>query len=567
MHRFLMTFMLHLFVIGTSIAQVNWTNNNLYESKTFVQKQITKIQSLYLDANGNTSHKVFLKLNGLYPKNINFESTPYFSVSYLLSDVIKENGKYIPKGSARPLNLDFHVNTITKQNAANIATPIWDGRVYEDGDSIIVGGYSAKFNERPVGRIDSRGRFLPELNGVDSKYFPILDIPAKQIVFDPFEWKLFRILPTDGKVIQQSKSSFLPLRIYGEQGEPLQKPDFEIKNEDAGSSLVLYLISNGKKIEVANCNLKNSEITDSREGYQPELNEGCVQPANGKVVTLTFQGNYSKNILVQNGELCLNKELKYLSYDSPDKPGSINIDGDFQDWRNIPGVSDSRGDYVSYLFKNPDTDLLEFKITNDDKYLYLYSRVAGAYGRTGKGGRYYWYSFIDVDSNPATGYVPTRDDNCYFGIPIGDDCEAQFEFVGNRFVKTFFGFAGIGAEKEVLSGKLKLGPSYYSEKGKDGIKRKSYKTEYINRGNSRFITHDVTPGTSQDMNIALSPDGSEVEVRVELAGFLKDKSGKSIMYQGKKIDIAIGVEGSSGYYGSNTWGADVTAVKYGYLIK
>jgi len=553
--------------ISHSNAQINLNDADLYESKTFTQKQITKVQSLYLDANGMASHDIFLKSKGLYPVDLNYQSVPYFVVSYSVNDVVERDGKIIPKESAKSLNLDFYVKTIKKYKAANVSYPIWDGRVYEDKNELIVGGYSSKFSERPVGKIDETGTFIPQLEGEYSDQFPILKLPAKQIIFDPFEFKLLNIMPANGKPVQEKMNSFLPVKIYGQQGEFFDNLSFELAGNATNSTIILYAITGGKKFEVANCSLKNSIIENRTEGFKPQLITGCTQPTNGNVVTFTFQGNYSKNILVRNGELYINSETKYISNTDLSKPKTIAVDGDFQDWRNIQGVSDFEGDYVSYLFKNPDTDLLEFKITNDDKYLYLYSRVAGAHGRTGKTGRYYWYSFIDVDADASTGYAPTRDDNCYFGIPIGDDCEAQFEFIGNQFVKTFFGFTGIGAEKEALSGVLELGPSYYAQKGQKGIQRESYKTEYVNRENSRFITHDYTKGTSEDIIVALSPDGSEVEVKVELAGFLKDKSGNFLMYPGRKIDIAIGVEGSSDHLGSDAWGADATAVKYGYILK
>ena len=481
----------------------------------------------------------------MYPIKKNTESVPYFSVSFLITDLDEKNGKLVPREIAKPLNLDFHIKTFTKQNSANVAHPIWDGRVYEEENSIIIGGYSAKFSERPVGEINSRGKFIPQLEGADSKEFPLLKIPAEQIVFDPFEFKLLNVMPGNDEAAEYITNSFLPIQIYGQRGELLNNISFEIENQTVGSPLVLYAIYDGKKLEIASCSLKKSEIVTSREGYQPELIEGCTQPANGKVITLTYKGEFSKNILAQNNELYLSSNLDFANSTTQISTKPIKIDGDFQDWRNIPGVQDIEGDHVSYLFKNPDTDLLEFKVTNDDKYLYMYSRVAGAHGKTGKTGRYYWYSFIDVDCDATTGYSPSRDDNCYFGIPIGDDCEAQFEFIGNRFVKTFFGFTGIGAEKEALSGELTLGPSFYAQKGREGIQRESYKTEYVNRENSRFITHDYTEGTSEDIIVALSPDGSEVEVKVEMAGFLKNKSGKLLMYPGLKIDIAIGVEGSS----------------------
>ncbi|MCK4992042.1 MAG: hypothetical protein KAS29_16195, partial [Bacteroidales bacterium] len=447
-------------------------------------------------------------------------------------DVLKKNEEFKLSESAELLNPDFYVETITKYKSTHVAVPIWDGRVYQDENDLILGGYSSRFNERPVGKINNKGLFDSESEGVDSKEFPILQLPAEQLIFDPFEWKLLSIEQSRGETNQKNTSSFLPIKIYGQQGELLNNISFELESHPASASMVLYGIIDGKKIEVATCRLINSDIVKSKEAFQPELIQGSSQPGDSEVITLTFQGKYSDHISQYGSDLYLKNETENSSEDFKSKPPAIKIDGNFQDWRNIDGVKDMKGDHVSYLYANPDTDLLEFKISNDEKYLYLYSRVAGAHGRTGQKGRYYWYAYIDVDTDAYTGYPPTRDDNCYFGISIGDDCEAQFEFVGNRFVKTFFGFTGIGAEKEVLSGELKLGPSYYSPEGRDGEKRESYKIEYVNRNGSRFITHDYTEGTSEDIIIALSPDGSEVEVKVELAGFLKDTSGKRLMVRG-----------------------------------
>jgi len=556
-----------LLLFGNSFAQVDLNDTKLHETKIFTKNPIVVLQSLYLDSDGMPSHDQFLKANGLDHQNSEIESIPYFTVSFATEDIIEKNGNYKPTESANLLNLDFYIKTKTEFNSRNIGEQIWDGRAYEDNNNLIVSGYSSNVNERPVGKINYDGTFTAQLDGVDAKEFPLLNIPAEQILFDPFEWKLLKIKSSDGKIIQESTNSFLPVNIYDTNDELLNNVTYKFENNSATSSLVLYGLIDGKKTEIANCNLKNSKIVKSKIGFKPGLIEGCSQPTNGNVITLTFQGNYSNNISLDGSHLQLNNEAEYITDNSKIENNRIDVDGDFSDWRNISGTSDVEGDYVSYLFANPDTDLLEFKITNDDKYLYLYSRVVGAHGRTGDKGRYYWYSYIDVDQNAVTGYPPTRDDNCYFGIPIGDDSEAQFEFISDTFVKTFFGFTGVGAEKEALSGVLELGPSYYATKGRDGKQRDSYKVEYVNREGSRSITHDYTVGTSEDIIVALSPDGSEVEVKVELVGFLKDKTGKMLVHVGKKIDIAIGVEGSSKFYGSSDWGADSSPVVYGYELK
>ena len=559
--------LISIFNIWATYAQVDLNNLSLHESKTFAKNPINVLQALYLDSEGNPSHEVFLNKNKIGPQNTLDEIILYFTLSILKSECRENDGKLMPIKTAEFLNLDFLVETVLEYNTVNFVSPIWDGRIYEENGNLIVGGYSSRYNERPVGIINNNGEFIPQLKGENSIEFPILKIPANEIVFDPFEWKLLRITPGKGEAIKKNVKQFLPLDVYNSKNELLERMTFKLENKSSNSFLVLYGILDGMKIELASCNLNTSKLVKTREGFRPELIEGCNQPGNGEILSLTFQGEFSESVSVINSDLIVdigngkaNKEPQSIS-------SIIQVDGDFQDWRNIQGVSDIQGDYVSYLYPNPDTDLLDFKVSNDDKYLYLYSRVIGAHGRTGEKGRYYWYVYIDIDSDPTTGYPPTRDDNCYFGIPIGDDSEAQFEFVGNTFVKTFFGFTGVGAEKEVLSGELKLGPSFYSPQSSDGQNRDSYKIEYVNREKSRFITHDYTEGTSEDIIIALSPDGSEVEVKVELAGFLKDVSGNMLMRIGNKIDIAVGVEGSSDYYKSNDWGADSSPIIYGYEIK
>jgi len=564
-NRVLIKLFLFFIVTNSSAQEIN-LNSPVQESTIFQKSKIEVIQSMYLDKNGDKSHQVFLKKNGLYPSNKKIQSDPYFTVSILMDDLINKNGELEIKKTASLFNLDFYIGSKQVYNAYNEANPIWDGRVYEKDNEIIVGGYSSNYNERPVGIIDENGKFIPKLSLSEASDFPLLKIPVEQIVFDPFRKKLIQLNPSGKKELTKNENLYLPIDLYGNKGELLNNIKFEIYYQNSNSSLILYGILDGKKMEIASCDIKKSEIVQSKEAFRPELITGASQQGRGEMISLTFKGSYSKNIDLVEEDLILN-----VNYENDktgvERPNKIIIDGDFQDWRNIEGISDIQGDYVSYLFENPDTDLLEFKVTNDDKYIYFYTRVAGAHGRTGEKGRYYWYTYIDVDTDPSTGYPPTRDDNCYFGIPIGDDSEAQFEFIGNKFVKTFFGFTGIGAEKEVLSGKLELGPSFYSRTDSNGKKRESYKMEYVHRENSRFTTEDYTEGTSEDIIISLSPDGSEVEVKVEMVGFLKDINGNSLMHVGKKIDIAAGVEGSSDHYGSDDWGADSSSIIYGYLIE
>jgi hypothetical protein len=149
---------------------------------------------------------------------------------------------------------------------------------------------------------------------------------------------------------------------------------------------------------------------------------------------------------------------------------------------------------------------------------------------------------------------------------LGDDCEAQFEFVGGRFVKNFFGFAGRSTEKDILAGRATIGPSWYAKQDEHGRVRDGYKVEYINRAGKISITEDFKEGTSDDIQIALSPDGSECEMRVAMSGFLKDSNGKPTIASGQRIDLAAGVEASGQIRGNSKWSADSTAVIRGYQI-
>ncbi len=529
-------------------------------------KEFHSIQSNYLDFRGKPSHKVFLEAHGINKQKSTIKLTPYFSVSFSINNLSEFDSSLLNE-LAIPLNLDFYIKKNNKYLSTNRIKRIWDARVYKSEKEIVVGGYSSKYNEQPVGIIDEKGHFSRNGNKNSSQDFPVLKIPYKQIVFDPFDYQLLHIQSSQNKQHEEVSQIFLPFELYSKSGSPvgLGYFDFSYKSEDRTISL-FYKIDH-KKYEIAKGRLDESTIISKHEGYQPELIKGATQLKSGKVVTFVFEGVFNEIIKVDGDKLFLENDKSLHEVIEEVQINNIQLDGNFKEWRNIKGISDPEGDYVSYLFPNPDTDILDFKVANDDTYLYFYSRVVGAHGRTGEKGRYYWYTYIDVDMNSKTGYPPTRDDNCYFGIDIGDDCEAQFEFIGNKFIKTFFGFTGHGAEKEVLDGKLKLGPSYYSSKKRNGEKRDHYKVEYVHRNGTRSITHDYTEGSSEDINIALSPDGSEVEMRVELKGFLWNSLGNQILQKGQMIHLAVGVEASSDYYDANKWGADSSPVIYRYKIK
>jgi hypothetical protein len=285
-------------------------------------------------------------------------------------------------------------------------------------------------------------------------------------------------------------------------------------------------------------------------------------------VTITLPGKLTSSVAGDSRSLQL--IARSSAAEQPDaSPAKITIDGNFDDWRNVTGVDDPRGDLVPYLEYVPDVDLLEFKVSHDDEHIYLYARVAGQVGRSHPdGGRSYFYAYLDVDQNPGTGFLPTRDDECYYGVDIGDDCEVQFEFVENKFRKTFYGFCGLGGDEDVLNQKVTIGKSQYGRFDANGREREHYKSEYIYRGGETEITEDLQLGTSDSIQLAVSPDGSEVEIVSNFAGFLKDPQGRPTIGLGQTIDIAAGMEcDSKAYIGKSKWAADSTRAIRGYKLR
>jgi hypothetical protein len=251
------------------------------------------------------------------------------------------------------------------------------------------------------------------------------------------------------------------------------------------------LQNKGKEITLANapvpCVFRRADVQlcsfDNKAGtYFPEAvyRTGAAENSDAEPsVTVTWTGQFTTSLRSDAESLIIVGAIPQADQ-SKSSPASIAIDGNFDDWRNIAGVDDAKGDMVPYLEYVPDVDLLEFKLSHDERHIYFYARVAGQVGRSHpSGGRSYFYAYMDVDRDPGTGFLPTRDDECYFGVDIGDDCEVQFEFVDNAFRKSFYGFCGLGGDNNVLKQEVTIGTSQYGRFDANGVERANYKTEYI----------------------------------------------------------------------------------------
>ncbi|UCH35209.1 MAG: hypothetical protein JSV65_02330 [Armatimonadota bacterium] len=508
------------------------------------------LRERYLGPDGLPSEAAYLQAEGIAPApgSESWGWRVVFKLTYLAKDVEALD-------RATPVATDCYLVRTRRFVAPYRAAPAWDGRVYQADGGLVVGAYTPDC-EQVVGRISADGVLVALAPGGDST--PLLR--GGEVRYNPFTGQLWRREP--GGAMVEEQCLYLPFPLVGAKGEPV-RCGFEIARQE-GVRFALVARAGDGEVALATCAVTEETIIKRGDGYAPVLGPGCVMAADSPTAVLEVQGELCANALDMRGAtLVLRNGLPDGEMATP-RP---RIDGDFSEWRDITGIADPRGDIPWYLDYNADTDLLEFKVASDARHLYFYTRVAGRHGNTAPGDdRYYYYVYIDADRDAATGYVPTRDDNCYHGVALGDDCEAQFEFVGGRFVKTFFGFTGVGTEKEVLAGRVTLGPSWYGKHDERGRLRDRYKVEYVRRAGKRHITADYTEGTSEDIIIALSPDGSECEMRAELAGFLHDSSGKLIIGPGQRIDLAVGVEASGAVQGNERWGADSTAPIYGYRV-
>jgi hypothetical protein len=506
------------------------------------------LRERHLGPMGSPSEAAYAQAHGILPVSGSetFDWRVVFKLTYRASDLAGSR-------DAQPVHTDCYFIRTRKYAAPARVQRVWDGRVYQANDRLAVAAYTSK-GERAYGHIDEQSRVVQSAGVATSVDLPELSGAH----YNPFTGQLWR--PAGGGDIEERQGFYLPVAFVNRRGEPV-RPEVRIVSTK-GNQFALIAGSGEKQFALATCSRDGKDAKRS-VGYSPKLGPSSMMIVSEPTTVVEVPGEIATDALDARGpQLVLRADTSSWA----GKP-SVQIDGRFDEWRNLPGMSDPEGDTPSYLQYNPDTDLLEFKVANDERYLYFYTRVAGRHGHTAAGkDRYYFYVYIDADRNPATGYLPTRDDDCYYGVTLGDDCEAQFEFVGGQFMKTFFGFAGRSTEKDILSGRVALGASWYNPHDEQGRLRDGYKVEYIRRGGQISITEDLSEGTSDDITIALSPDGSECEMRALMSGFLAKANGEPVIAAGQRIDLAAGVEASGQVRGNSKWGADSTAILRGYSI-
>ncbi len=258
----------------------------------------------------------------------------------------------------------------------------------------------------------------------------------------------------------------------------------------------------------------------------------------------------------------------------------ITIDGQFDDWQQVTAVvidsandehdTDWYGDGLSEPVPRhySDVDILEVKFTHDRENLYGYVKARGIVGQTStiaagqKAGRYYFIITIDVDNNDSTGY-PLEQGN-YWPNSTGYDMNMEVEFYDGAFNTGHYIHHDFLTPAALTNGRadlanhiIRLGPGTYD----------NY-LQWVTFPDTTFVyVEDKGPVVEGGIiEVAVSDDGHEAEMKAPMWGFFWDENGQPIIQLGDTIDVSFSLEGSgelsesaaeAGYNGTKSiWGSD-----------
>jgi len=269
---------------------------------------------------------------------------------------------------------------------------------------------------------------------------------------------------------------------------------------------------------------------------------------------------------------------------------TIRIDGNFDDWASVttlvtdPAHDEHDTDWFGDGLAEPvprkysDVDILEVKFTHDRENLYGYVKARGVVGRTSraadgdKAGRYYYIITIDVDDNDSTGYA-IQEGN-YWPNSIGYDMNMEVEFYDGTFNTGHYINHEFKNEVELEAGRIdlynriiRLAPGTYEH----------YLQWVVFPDSSIIEVKDKGPIYQGIIEVAVSEDGHEAEMKAPMWGFFWDENGAPIVKLGNTIDISFSLEGSGelsesamelGYSGNRSvWGSDTAEPIVGYVLE
>lgn len=106
----------------------------------------------------------------------------------------------------------------------------------------------------------------------------------------------------------------------------------------------------------------------------------------------------------------------------PPPPAEIQIDGQFNDWNDVPQLDMAPDTEESGDALNDAVDLVDMWAANDADNLYISYKLAGNHA-----GGYFYHIFIDADRDTSTGF---HSDGCYAGIDIMVENESIWKYSG-----------------------------------------------------------------------------------------------------------------------------------------
>ena len=270
---------------------------------------------------------------------------------------------------------------------------------------------------------------------------------------------------------------------------------------------------------------------------------------------------------------------------------AITIDGNFNDWSNIPAYFDPLYDThdtdhsqvrdLPRYVDHPDADLIEYKVTNDDQNLYFYFRSRGQIGRTqvesnqSRAGRYYAIVTIDVDRDKSTGY--NLHEGGYYPTSDGYDVNAEIEFFDGEENTAHYLNQAIDNEADLRqsfqeqsrnkfkedrdgpypAGTITLRPGHYD-----------YYTQWVYHADNHLtFVRDKGPVVQGIARAKRSKQGSELEAVFPLKGFLPLRDGRLLISPGQSIDLSFSLEASGELAPGAEWASDTAVPILGYRLK
>jgi hypothetical protein len=244
----------------------------------------------------------------------------------------------------------------------------------------------------------------------------------------------------------------------------------------------------------------------------------------------------------------------------------IVIDGAFDDWAWVPSYTDAADDQhdtdhdqiddVPGYVDHPDVDLLEYKFAHDKTALYAYFRARGAIGRTqteaqGRAGRYYGIVTLDVDNDDSTGYW--IHEGGYYPTSPGYDMNMEVEWYNGAYNTGHYINHGARNDQELaqavvdqMNGIVRILPGTYE-----------FYTQWVMFDDDSIVfVADRGPVYYGIVEVAVSEDGREMEMKAPFRGFMKDPEGQPIVALGKTIDLSFSLEASGELAPGQAWASD-----------